>query len=360
MTSSSSSMDFNYSPKQSFYKSIRFQRIILGMVVLGALGFGIRWAHHVGSATITVVNRIAGLTSDGSEEEPKNIIKISDDPEYTMPDKDNKRLDILVLGIRGKDDVENGGLLTDTILLFSMDADTGAATLTSIPRDLTVRVTDTKIEKINTAYIYNGVGATKKLYSRILGVQIDSIVVVDFSAFKYIVDTLGGITITLDKPFEEPSQWGYAFQLPAGTSTLNGDQALYYARSRYGSSDFDRSRRQMQIISAIKAKVDGLNLTSDPLKALELITTVRKHIDTDMNIFDIGTLKDLIQESDQLAKIKRYQLTTENLLYETKVDGIYELLPRGDTLAHIKEFFQTVLTDHPVISAPSPSPSPTP
>ncbi len=323
---------------------------------------------HVGNATISVVNRIAQGVS-GNATEPEQI-PLAKDPEYTMPENDKNRLDILVLGIRGRDDIENGGLLTDTILLFSMDTKTGRASLVSIPRDLTVRITDDRTEKINAAYAHYGISGSKKIFSRILGVAIDNIVVADFDAFLSVVDTLGGITITLDKPFHETQQWGYEFSLPVGTSTLTGEQALYYARSRYTTSDFDRSRRQMQVLLAIKEKVAALSLTSDPLKALEIITTIRKHIETDLNIFDLGTLKDLMAQQDKLNHIKRYQLTTENILYETKVSGIYQLLPRDGTLAHIHRFLQTVLQDSPVLPTPaaaltSPSastltPSPTP
>lgn len=313
---------------------------------------------HLSNATISVVNRIVYGAAPETDT-PIKIIPISDDPEYAMPDNDKSRLDILVLGIRGKDDVQNGGLLTDTILLFSLHAKTGRASLVSIPRDLTVRITDERTEKINTAYAHYGVGGTKKLFSRILGVGIDHAIVVDFDAFLSVVDTLGGITITLDKPFHENQQWGYEFSLPAGTHTLDGQQALYYARSRYGSSDFDRSRRQMQVLMAIKAKATALSLTDEPIKALEVVTTVRKHIETDLNILDVGTIKNLLEQQENLGAIKRYQLTTENVLYETKVDGVYELLPRDATLAHIKRFIQSVLNDTPVLLTPTPLPTPT-
>jgi LCP family protein required for cell wall assembly len=297
------------------------------------------------------------------------IIPIKNDPEYALPENSDDRLDILLLGIRGEDDVQNGGLLTDTIMLFSLDTNTGRAALTSIPRDFTVRVTDEKTEKINTAYIHNGTNGSKRLFSRITGVAIDHIVAIDFQAFQQIIDTLGGVTIFLDQPFEESQQWAgegageeYVFSLPEGENVLNGEQALYYVRSRYSSSDFDRSRRQMQVMLAIKAKVEGLNLMSDPLTALSLANTLRSHIDTDMDIFDLGTLKQLMDQGDQLTKVRRYQLTTENFLYETRVDGIYELLPRGDSLSYLKAFFASILDDKPVMTAPTltPSPSTTP
>lgn len=338
----------------------RILRKTVWVIAALAIAYGaISAVGHVSNATVSVVNRIThGLVIRTGDDEPK-AVPISEDPEYTMPDNDKDRLDILLLGIRGKGDATNGGLLTDTILLFSMDTTSGRASLISVPRDLTVRITDDRTEKINAAYAHYGIGGTKKLFSRILGVGIDNVIVADFEAFRSVVDTLGGITITLDKPFTETQQWageeGFVFELPAGANTLDGEQALYYTRSRYSSSDFDRSRRQMQVILAIKEKATSLSLTQDPIKILEVVTAVRKHIETDLNIFDINTLKNLMQQQENLGKIRRYQLTTENVLYETKVDGVYELLPRDNTLKHVKTFVQTVLTDAPVLPTPAPT-----
>ena len=340
-------------PQPPWQRRKKFRRALFICLAIALVLTAIFAISGLRNATISVVNLITGnsLTADvGSK-----IIPIDKDPEYQMPENDTNRLDILVLGIRGKGDVVNGGLLTDTILLFSLDTKTGVSALTSIPRDLTVRITDERTEKINAAYAHYGLGGTKKLFSRITGVGIDNIVVVDFEAFRSVVDTLGGITITLTKPFMETLQWDYEFRLPAGENTLTGEQALYFTRSRYGTSDFDRSRRQMQVIMAIRDKAAALDLTGDPLKAFEVISAIRKHLETDLNIFDLGTVKDLLAQQDKLGRIKRYYLTTENILYEATVNGIYELLPRDNSLVHIKKFFATVLTDAPVLPTPDPA-----
>lgn len=336
-------------------------RTFVWIVAALALAYGaIVAVGHISNATVSVVNRIThGLVIRSDPDEPR-AVPIDEDPEYEMPDNDSGRLDILLLGIRGRNDPVNGGLLTDTILLFSLDKATGRAALVAIPRDLTVRITDDRTEKINVAYAHYGIGGTKKLFSRILGTAVDNVVVADFEAFRSVIDTLGGVTIVLDRPFVEASQWAgdasesFVFELPAGENILDGEQALYYARSRYSTSDFDRSRRQMQVMLAIKEKATALSLTGDPLKILEIVTSVRKHIETDLNVFDLSTLRDLLRQQENLGKIRRFQLTTENVLYETKVNGIYELLPRGDTLAHIKTFVRTVLTDAPVLLTPTP------
>lgn len=350
-------IDYNLQPTP--HPRLRpFWRWTFGLGAIALIMYGL---FQITGPTVSFVRhaRPGDVTADIAA----NITPISQDPEYALPKDDPNRLNILVLGIRGKADVADGGSLTDTIMLFSLDKTTGAAAMTSIPRDLTLRVTDTKTEKINTIYVYQGLAGAKKLFSRITGVSIDNVVLVDFTAFQDVVDQLGGVTVTLAQPFSEAQQWAgtasesYVFSLPAGTSTLDGQQALYYVRSRYSTSDFDRARRQQQVILAIKDKIQALHLNQDPIKALQLILAVKKNIDTDLGIFDLGTLKDLIGQGDKLNKIRRYQITTDNLVYQTKVNGIYELLPYGDTLAHIHEFFQTELGDHPVLYTPPPTPT---
>lgn len=344
----------------------QLRRWVVAALIAASLGIGAA-ASQFGGRSFTVVRGLGAVIVPGTDPRPTptpRITPIAEDPDYRMPDNDKKRLDILLLGIRGDDDPVNGGLLTDTIMLVSLDTRTGRASMISVPRDLTVRITDTQTGKINAAYAHYGISGTKKLFSRILGTGVDNVVVVDFDAFKSIVDALGGVTITLDKPFEESQQWAgsdgeeFIFKLPAGENTLNGDQALYYVRSRYSTSDFDRARRQQQILVAMKNRVEELDLGSNPRQALELVQAVRSHITTDLDIFDLGTIRELFANAGTLSAMRRYQLTTENLLYETTVGGVYELLPRGDTLAYLQKFVQTVLSDSPVMTAPTPQPSP--
>ncbi len=273
---------------------------------------------------------------------PVSADQTPEDRDYQMPAKEESRLDVLILGLRGKDDPD-GGLLTDSMMVFSIDRITRKATLVSIPRDFYVKVTTTKKDKVNTALENLGIAGTKRLLSKITGVYVDNIVVFDFTSFEKIVDALGGIDITLDEPFQETSQWGYTFSLRAGPNHLDGPNALYYVRSRFSSSDFDRARRQQQVILAIKNKVLTTDLASDPARALALLNAVRSNIQTDFNLFDLNTLLELARDLSLLNTMKKYILTTENLLYETHSNGMYVLLPKSDSLAPIKTFFQDIL-----------------
>ena len=276
------------------------------------------------------------------------ILTFSQAQEEPTPTPEENRTDILVLGMRGLDDpdAEQGGLLTDTILLFSHNKQTNKSAIVSIPRDLYINIGG-KMDKANTVYEKglakkDGLGYSRRIFSNLTGVHIDNVVVFDFSSFKTIIDDLGGIDIHLEKPFEENDQWGNSFYIPAGENHLNGETALYYVRSRYSTNDFDRSRRQQQVIMAIKDKVMKLNYISDPIKTLEIVNSIRKNITTDLNIFDSKTIINLAKQVNN-SQPAQFVMSTENLLYQSIENKVYILLPKGDDYGDIRKMFKEIV-----------------
>jgi len=273
------------------------------------------------------------------------------DPDYIMPEKESNRLDILVLGIRGEDDPDasdGGPRLTDSMQVFSYDKTTKKSSLISLPRDLYVKIHDDKKDKLNAAYEYglahspNGLDFIKNKISQITGVYIDEVVIFDFSSFKEIVDALDGVDVTLAAPFSESQQWGYKFSLPAGLNHLNGQDALYYARSRYSSNDFDRSRRQQQIIFAIKDKLLKLNFLSDPVKSFSILNLIRSDVKTTIGLWNIKQYIDMANDI-KFDQMKRTIISTDNLVMEGRENGSYILLPKAGNLSEIKNFFKASL-----------------
>jgi len=270
-----------------------------------------------------------------------------------MPQPEDDRLDVLILGIRGENDIENGGLLTDSMMILSLEKKEKKAVMISIPRDLYIdMVADDSngkqiriVGKINEVYENHGLDFTKQILSKITGVYIDKAVVFNFNAFKTIVDDLGGIDIYLAQPFTEPHQWGYPFSLPAGSNHINGDQALYYVRSRYSTNDFDRAKRQQDVIKAIKTKAESAGLLSNPAKIISLFSGLSQDIKTDFQIWNISDLLSLANSISGGSQVKDYFLTTDNLLYETNTSsGEYILLPKGENFDGIKTFFGNIFT----------------
>ena len=334
--------DFNEKPK--FYKKrLGVIVLILSLVVIGYFRFILGTTPN----TIEVNNesepfwkRVANIF---------NLVPEPIDPDYIMPEQEPDRFDVLILGLRGEDDKDakdGGALLTDTIMVLSYDKITKKASLISIPRDLYVKIDKNKKDKINTVYEYGyyhkngGLNYAKELISKITGVYIDKALVLDFSSFEKIIDQVDGIDIVLSKPFEEKQQWGYEFYLPAGPNHLDGQNALYYARSRFSSNDFDRSRRQQEVIFALKEKLTKLNFWSDPLKTLSILNSIRSNIKTDINIWNTKEILDLSKEVSSSGKVKKYVIATDNLLYESRANESYILLPNGDNFIQIKQLFQ--------------------
>jgi len=334
--------DFNERPR---FNKRRFNTIVFVLILLtiGYFAFKLGITPNV----IEVQNEPAPFWLKVA-----SIFNLAPEPidlDYIMPVEEPNRFDVLVMGIRGENDPDasdGGPLLTDSMIIISYDKTTKKASMISVPRDLYVKIDKNKKDKLNTAYEYgyyrknNGINFTKELISKITGVYIDKAVILDFSSFEKIIDQVGGIDIVLAKPFEENQQWGYEFSLPAGPNHLDGKNALYYARSRYSSSDFDRSRRQQEVMFALKDKLTNLNFWSDPIKTLSILNSVRSNIKTDINIWNTAELLDLAKEVNSSDKIKKFVMTTDNFLYESRVSGSYVLLPKGDNFTQIKQLFQ--------------------
>lgn len=263
---------------------------------------------------------------------------------FPLPEQEENRLDVLILGIRGKDDPD-GGLLTDSIMLFSFEKENKNSLLVSIPRDLFVDLPGMVRGKANEIYEKGlakkgGKEFAKNTFSRVTGVRIDNVVIFNFEAFKEAVDAVGGIDVNLKKPFEEKDQWGYEFSLPKGKNHLDGETALYYARSRYSTNDFDRSKRQQEIILALKERALSLGILSNPLKVSSLVSVLSENIDTDFNIFDTGVLLNLAQTLNSYGgDLQTKNMTTENILLESISDGIYILMPQNNNWNLIRGFF---------------------
>ena len=251
------------------------------------------------------------------------------------------RLNILILGIRGADD-PNGGFLTDTIMIISVEPKTGKTALISIPRDLYVAVPyhDYK-NKVNEVYVEgikddgwkNGLKYSKKAVSDVTGLDIHYASSVDFKAFKEIIDILGGVRITLAKPFSETNQFEEGvIELPAGSQTIDGDTALLFARARFSTSDFDRAKRQQQLLIAIKEKAFSLGVISNPLKIISILNSLGNHVRIDAELWEIKELVTVAKEIDTAdMRRKVFDTSKEGLLYASRdKNGSYILLPEGE------------------------------
>ncbi len=296
--------------------------LIIFITILCFVFFGL---YKVGSA-------VWEITSSGND-------SVWDRISNALPiQKEKDRIDILILGIRGVND-PNGGLLADSIMLMSYKPSTEQIALISIPRDLYVEIPEYNgKEKINFAYAWgvkkekDGLAMSQKVVENATGVEIDYALRVDFTAFSEIVDILGGVSINLKKDFIEDKQWDPPFILEAGEHLLNGEQALYYVRSRFSTSDFDRNRRQQEILLSIKNKALSLGVLANPKKVLEILNSLKSHIRTNMPLWKIKETIDIVRHAQNEKIIHLGLDTSENGLLKSDYteDGMFILVPKNN------------------------------
>ena len=278
------------------------------------------------------------------------VLPVEEDVNVIEKLKNNEldRLNILLLGIRGAGD-PNGGLLTDTMIILSLKPNEDKLALISIPRDLYVEIPHRNYKnKINEVYVDGvedggwgmGLEYSKKAVKLVSGLNIHYVVSIDFAAFKEIIDTLGGIRITLDKPFSEKNQFEEGIiELPAGSQIIDGDTALLYARARFSSSDFDRSKRQQQLLLAVKEKAFSLGVVSNPVKMLSIINSLGNHVKTDAELWEIKELVSVFKKT-KAGDIRKkvFDTSKDGLLYSSRDSkGSYILLPEGDNFKKIQD-----------------------
>jgi LCP family protein required for cell wall assembly len=157
---------------------------------------------------------------------------------------------------------------TDTMMLIR--AGGGVFRELSIPRDSLAQIRAYPAQKINAAYAYGGAKLAIETVQGFLGIHVDHVVIVDFKGFEDFIDAIGGVTV--DVPERICSQisggaanGGFTLNLLKGQHTLNGVQALAYARTRHNScdpayTDINREQAQRAVIAAIKSRL------TDPLR----------------------------------------------------------------------------------------------
>ncbi len=263
------------------------------------------------------------------------------------------QINVLLLGMRGNN-MPGGGLLADTVMMVMIRPQENKVAILSIPRDLWVKhpegSTQSKINSIHALYEERGenkgMEAMKQVVGEIIGLPIHYAIRIDFNGFKELVNTVGGVDVYLDQPFSEPTQFegeeALNFSLPAGKNHLDGQKALFFVRARYASSDFERARRQQQILLALKDKMLSIGTLTDFGKVNNILNVLGEDVRTDMDISEMKKFFELANQS-QSPQIKQKVLDTseEGLLYSTKADTpegkTYILLPVGGNYEKIQE-----------------------
>ena len=199
----------------------------------------------------------------------------------------NGRLNLLLLGMDARTGETNSR--TDSIIFASIDTQAKQAGMLSIPRDTRVQIPGYGQDKINAASTYGGPELAVKLVENLLGIPVDYYVSTNFSGFKDIVDTLGGVTIDVEKNmhYYDPTD-NFLIDLKKGEQRMDGDKAIQYVRFRMDAlGDISRTQRQQKFLVALAKE---MLQPSTIVKLPKLIPQLNKNVQTNLGLMDMFSL----------------------------------------------------------------------
>ncbi len=279
------------------------------------------------------------------------------------------RVNVLILGKGG--DNHAGGDLTDTLILASISLTEEKASLISIPRDIWIPEIRAKI---NSAYYWGkekpefggGLAFAKENIQTITDVPINYALILDFSSFKEIIDSLGGVDIDVENSFTDDlypiegrendlcdgdKEYKCRYEtvrFEKGVNFMDGNLALKYVRSRNGdndeNTDIAREVRQQKVISAIKSKVLSKEVLFNPFKIFKLWNVVKAYIETDIDFYSAMVLGKKLFKID--GNITSFTIPKEMLINPTissRYDNQYVFIPRSGNWEEIRQWIKSLL-----------------
>jgi LCP family protein required for cell wall assembly len=294
----------------------------VALAALGGTGLGYVYAKLNGNISGVDINAALGV------DRPKNA--------------DNGSMDILVLGSDSRSGAnaeygrDGGGSRSDTAMVVHVHRGHRKATVVSIPRDTLVTrpacttpggtpVPESRHQMFNTAYQVGGPACAVKTVESMSGIRMDHYVEVDFTGFKKLIDTLGGVRITTRQAIDDDRSH---LHLAPGSHTLHGEQALGLVRTRHGvgdGSDLGRIQLQQAFVKALIDQVGKVGVVSNPKKLYDLATTATNAVTTDS---DLASVKQLAGFAGGLKAIEANDTTMITLPVAYDPQDSNRVLPR--------------------------------
>jgi LCP family protein required for cell wall assembly len=259
---------------------------------------------------------------------------------------------------------------TDTLVIVSVNRTVGSVSLLSLPRDLYVYIPKYGYDRINTAALWGdlhklnggGIGTLIATVRYNFGIRIDRFAQVNFDGFKAIIDRLGGIEIAVDCPITDyrlreganPNVLAnyQLLTLKVGVHRMDGAFALWYVRSRNGTSDFDRNRRQQAMLRAIfQALRERGQLEQLPALWQDLTEIVK----TDLTLSDLLSLLPIALNLDNMT-LRSYFISPQQVSSWQTPQGAAVLVPNREAIrAELIKFLtpptaNTLMRERPTVA----------
>ena len=258
---------------------------LIVLALLGVIASGYAWysVHNSGSGMDTAIGGSAGETEEGIK----------------------NRVSLLLVGADQRPNEEKFN--TDSIILATIDPTGPRISMLSIPRDTRVSIPGHSNIKINSVAPLSDLENLQKVVSELTGVSVAGYVQTNFDGFKQIIDTLGGVTIDVEKDmyYETGDQEDGYINLKKGVQRLNGSKALQYARFRHDAfADISRTARQQVVLKAVaKEMLQVSTLTKLPW----LIPQLKEAVNTNL------ALGDILKLSKAAVQLENAEIYTQTL-----------------------------------------------
>ncbi|WP_326792383.1 LCP family protein [Streptomyces sp. NBC_00841] len=338
-------------PKARRRKALIWTGGVMAFVLVGLSIGAYALYQHFNSNLSTVDIGDAGnknVTSDG----PLNILIIGTDKRTGK-------------GNEGYGDKGSTGH-ADTNILFHVSKDRTNATALSIPRDLITNIPDcettmpdgtkkvipgTQNIRFNVSLGQDGrdPGCTMRTVKEITGIQPDHFMMVDFNAVKELSTAVGGVKVCLAHPVKDPKSH---LDLPEGESTIQGEDALAFVRTRHSfgnQSDLDRIKVQQQFIGSMIRQMKSDDTLTSPTKLYKLANAATKALTVDKAI---GSGTKLVSLAKELSKVDTKNITFVTVpvidnpaekvhatvvLNTAKSDPLFQMMREDTSLTEVKK-----------------------
>ncbi len=241
--------------------------------------------------------------------------------------------------VMGSDARPGGGFRTDVIVLLSINRNNNTVSMVSFPRDLYITIPGWMTNRINTAEAAGGFSTMQATFEYNFGIRPTYYVMTNMEGFVGIIDSLNGIKVHTRESFTDKcdlpwaDKYGYCHIEAPVTMPMDGHTALWYVRSRYSTSDFDRLRRAQEVLQGAFSRLMSLDGIA---RAPEIFSIYRNSVETNLTLDTILPLVPVAQAvMNDPSKIRRFTLTPYEAYPYITPEGAWVLWPNLDAIRSI-------------------------
>lgn len=340
-------------------------RLLIGLTLVLVISGGL-----FGYKILSASNKIS-VTDRSFLGQLKDLLFKSKD---ALAGEKDDRINMLLIAVGGEGHF--GEELADTVMVVSFRPSDKTVALLSIPRDLYVQMPgESYYTKINSVHAYGeakkkngGPPLLRAKVEAITGLPIHYYGRADFTAFKHIIDAVGGVDVTIANSFVD---YWHNVSFPAGAEHMNGERALAYVRARYvegpEGGDFKRAARQQQVLLALQQKIFSVQTALDFSALNTILNSIADNVRTDLELWEMKRFYELARSIDQKS-VHSVVLNTGPkgvLVGSTEILGgkpAAILKPRTNDYGEIQTIARDLFSSAaaPLAVTPTNEPSPTP